>query len=588
MGEGSYASQRDRLSAIISGVGSIAERCGAANAVRSLEALDRKLAEQRFNVVVVGEFKRGKTTFVNALLGSEVLPAAVVPLTSVVTAVTWGDEIRAEITLLDGRVEEIPPVELARYVTERGNPENSLGVRRAVLSFPAEQLRDGVFLVDTPGVGSIYAHNTETARAFIREADVAIFLTSADPPISAAELEFLEEVDGETVELFFVLNKVDYLNEPDRAEALGFTEQVLTRTLGRDVMVYPVSARSALEAKLENDPVRLRESGLAGFELDFHEFLLRDKGRTVLTSAKDRALGVVADLRNSVDIEERTEQLSERDLADRLQQLETVFDRARAWSGDLAVLLKKETDALLKVVEEDLARLRSAEEIALSRLATSAVAETEDLRTAATWLDGLLKSRLRTDLESWRRGEERKIAEAFRRATDRFIDVTERTVAETIRLSGDILGIRLADGSERLELAGESRFTYAFFEAPTILESILPDLRGYLPKTMARRLLLRDVASRIPRLVDKHCGRLRWDFSQRLDGSRITLERELTGRVSGVIESLTSGVGRARQQREPAAAGARAAREGAVEHRAELDTKSAELGADPSAQGARR
>jgi GTPase SAR1 family protein len=588
MGEGSYASQRDRLSAIISGVGSIAERCGAANAVRSLEALDRKLAEQRFNVVVVGEFKRGKTTFVNALLGSEVLPAAVVPLTSEVTAVTWGDEIRAEITLLDGRVEEIPPVELARYVTERGNPENSLGVRRAVLSFPAEQLRDGVFLVDTPGVGSIYAHNTETARAFIREADVAIFLTSADPPISAAELEFLEEVDGETVELFFVLNKVDYLNEPDRAEALGFTEQVLTRTLGRDVMVYPVSARSALEAKLENDPVRLRESGLAGFELDFHEFLLRDKGRTVLTSAKDRALGVVADLRNSVDIEERTEQLSERDLADRLQQLETVFDRARAWSGDLAVLLKKETDALLKVVEEDLARLRSAEEIALSRLATSALAETEDLRTAATWLDGLLKSRLRTDLESWRRGEERKIAEAFRRATDRFIDVTERTVAETIRLSGDILGVRLADGSERLELAGESRFTYAFFEAPTILESILPDLRGYLPKTMARRLLLRDVASRIPRLVDKHCGRLRWDFSQRLDGSRITLERELTGRVSGVIESLTSGVGRARQQRDIGAAGARAARERAVELRAELDTKSAELGADPSAQGARR
>jgi GTPase SAR1 family protein len=588
MGEGSYASQRDRLRAIISGVGSIAERCGAINAVRSLDALDRKLAEQRFNVVVVGEFKRGKTTFVNALLGAEVLPAAVIPLTSVVTAVTWGDEIRAEITLLDGRVEEIPPVELARYVTERGNPENSLGVRRAVLSFPAEQLRDGVFLVDTPGVGSIYAHNTETARAFIREADVAIFLTSADPPISAAELEFLEEVDGETVELFFVLNKVDYLNEPDRAEALGFTEQVLTRTLGRDVMVYPVSARSALEAKLENDPVRLRESGLAGFELDFHEFLLRDKGRTVLTSAKDRALRVVADLRNSVDIEERTEQLSERDLADRLQQLETVFDRARAWSGDLAVLLKKETDALLKVVEEDLARLRSAEEIALSRLATSALAETEDLRTAATWLDGLLKSRLRTDLESWRRGEERKIAEAFRRATDRFIDVAERTVAETIRLSGDILGIRLADGSERLELAGESRFTYAFFEAPTILESILPDLRGYLPKTMARRLLLRDVASRIPRLVDKHCGRLRWDFSQRLDGSRITLERELTGRVSDVIESLTSGVGRARQQRDIGSAGARAARERAVELRAELDTKSAELGADPSAQGARR
>jgi hypothetical protein len=105
---------------------------------------------------------------------------------------------------------------------------------------------------------------------------------------------------------------------------------------------------------------------------------------------------------------------------------------------------------------------------------------------------------------------------------------------------------------------------------------------------MARRLLLRDVAARIPRRVDTHCGRLRWDFSQRLDGSRITLERVLTGRVNDVIESLTSGVGRARQQRDTGAAGARAARERSAELRAELDTKAAELGADPSAEGARR
>jgi GTPase SAR1 family protein len=588
MGEGSYASQRDRLRGIISGVESIAQRCGAANAVRTLEALDAKLAQQRFNVVVVGEFKRGKTTFVNALLGSEVLPAAVVPLTSVVTAVTWGDEIRAEITFFDGRAEEIPPTELARYVTERGNPQNRLGVQRAVLWYPAEELRDGVFLVDTPGVGSIYAHNTETARAFVHEADVAIFLTSADPPISAAELEFLEEVEGEAVELFFVLNKVDYLTPFDRAEGLAFTEQVLSRTFVRDVMVYPVSARSALEAKLEDDPERLRESGLAGFELDFHDFLLRDKGRTVLVSATDRARRVIADLRNSVDIEERTEQLSETDMAVRLEQMEAVFERARSWGGDLTVLLKKETDALLQVVEEDLARLRSTEEIALSRLATSALGETEDLRTAATWLDGLLKSRLRTDLESWRRREERKIAEAFQRATDRFTDDTERTVAETIRLCGEILGIGLTEGSERIELAGESRFTYAFFEAPTILESILPDLRGYLPKTMARKMLLRQVADRIPRLVDKHCGRLRWDFLQRLDGSRTTLERALTERVNDLIDSLTSGVGRARQQRDIGAAGARAARERSNELRAELDATLAEMGADPSAHGARR
>jgi ribosome biogenesis GTPase A len=169
--EAPLASRRDALRGTIAGIRAIAERFDAHASVEALDAVDGKLAEERFNVVVLGESKRGKTTFVNALLGSEVLPTAVVPLTSVVTAVTWGDEIRAEVAFGDGRSGQVPPVELHRYVTERGNPGNRLDLRSAVLWYPAEPLRDGVFLVDTPGVGSIYAYNTRAARDFVPEAD---------------------------------------------------------------------------------------------------------------------------------------------------------------------------------------------------------------------------------------------------------------------------------------------------------------------------------------------------------------------------------------------------------------------------------
>ena len=156
--------------------------------------------------------------------------------------------------------------------------------------------------------------SAKTKRSF---GDVAIFLTSADPPISEGERAFLEEVGSEAVRLFFVLNKVDYLDESDLAEALGFTERVLARALGQDVLVYPVSAKRALEAKLAGDEEALRDSGLAAFERDFHEFLLRDKGRTILASAADQARRVIADLRNSMDVEERAAQLPQREVEER-------------------------------------------------------------------------------------------------------------------------------------------------------------------------------------------------------------------------------------------------------------------------------
>jgi hypothetical protein len=164
MGEATYADLRAELEEALSELVAAAEERESRAVAEASRDLAKKLAEERFNAVVVGEFKRGKTTFVNALLGAEVLPAAVVPLTSIVTAVTWGDPPRAEVRYLDGRVEEVAPEDLARFVTERDNPGNRLGVDRAVLHWAAEDLRDGVFLVDTPGVGSVYRHTGHRRR----------------------------------------------------------------------------------------------------------------------------------------------------------------------------------------------------------------------------------------------------------------------------------------------------------------------------------------------------------------------------------------------------------------------------------------
>ncbi len=88
-----------------------------------LEYAIEKLADNKFNLVVMGEFKRGKTSFINALLGEAVLPMAVVPLTSIITELIYGDIPSAEVIFEDGQRKTIPLETLDDYVTERENPK---------------------------------------------------------------------------------------------------------------------------------------------------------------------------------------------------------------------------------------------------------------------------------------------------------------------------------------------------------------------------------------------------------------------------------------------------------------------------------
>ncbi len=154
MGERTFAEERDPLRDALAELADFAHARESSAVAEAARALDKKLVENRFNVVVLGEFKRGKTTFVNALLGAEMLPAAVVPLTSIVTAVTYGEEIRARIEYLDGREEDVSVQDLTRWVTERDNPANHRGIRHAVLSYPSEDLRDGCSSSTPPAWGA--------------------------------------------------------------------------------------------------------------------------------------------------------------------------------------------------------------------------------------------------------------------------------------------------------------------------------------------------------------------------------------------------------------------------------------------------
>jgi hypothetical protein len=127
-----------------------------------------RLAEDRFNLVVVGQFSRGKTSLMNAMLGVDRLPTSVLPLTSVITSVSYGDRERVLIHWhWWSYTTEIPLGELPQYVTQQGNPGNQRRVQCAEVQLPVELLRLGFYFIDTPGVGSAIAANTATTSEFL-------------------------------------------------------------------------------------------------------------------------------------------------------------------------------------------------------------------------------------------------------------------------------------------------------------------------------------------------------------------------------------------------------------------------------------
>ena len=262
---------------------------GEAASAEQFQALLVKLAEDRFNLAVVGQFKRGKSSLMNAIIGRDLLPTGLLPLTSAITTLCYGPTERVMLKRKGWAFEqEIALNELADYVTERGNPGNEKGLIEARVELPVPFLRRGLHFIDTPGVGSARQENTATTYAFLPEADAVIFVTSVEAPLSEAEQAFLRDIRAHVRKLFVVVNKMDLLAADEHDQVLGYIRDGIAQTLETDdVRLFPLSARLGLAAKLGTDGAAA--SGLPELETALTAFIAEEKERTFLVAILDRA-----------------------------------------------------------------------------------------------------------------------------------------------------------------------------------------------------------------------------------------------------------------------------------------------------------
>jgi len=257
--------------------------------------LQARLAEDLFQLVVVGRFSRGKSTLMNAMLGANYLPTGIVPLTSVITTVGYGSRPISVLHYQNSRLNrEIPLSQLPEYITQSGNPGNSKQIAWAEIQLPVELLRRGFHFVDTPGLGSPILENTLTTERFLPQADAFLLVTSYDSALSVDEDRILRRIQETNKKLFVLLNKSDTANSSDRRLLEDSVASRLTDLFpGVSIPVHSISARQALEARLSGDETALRASGIPSFESALLQFLIHDRARSFLTNMYARVLDLL-------------------------------------------------------------------------------------------------------------------------------------------------------------------------------------------------------------------------------------------------------------------------------------------------------
>jgi GTP-binding protein EngB required for normal cell division len=513
---------------------------GVATAVR---AVADRLRRGRFEVAVVGAFNRGKSTLCNALLGVDVLPSGVVPLTAVGTELRHGLG-RPEVVAIDGRHRSLHEGEtIADLVTERGNPGNAKAVARVVVPVVAGLLEGGLVLVDTPGTGSVHHHNDTEADRQLLQADGAIVVLSADSPLTDGERALLARLRERRARTFYVCNRADHLTEEELAEVRQFVTDQVAIALGRHEPVWCVSARAALQVTVAGG--RPEDAGYdwAAFVQAFTAFAHNDLVGARHDSARLRLLGLCERIDDRLSLADAAARLD----ADTLRSAVHAFRAAAAaerqgWADD-TVLLRRDVTGLVDQLSREPDHAPSVLRSSNERLQQAArnVGKAQMARA----LDDEVERIVREEFEGIRRRQAALVDEAWAELAERARSRAEARVNALRQLAADTFAADLGPVEVPTPADEPGSFSYHFVTVETPADQIVALARLLLPAGVLRRRLLTAARGRLRRELGKHAGRARVDMVGRVEDAGRRLERTLSDERDAVVAAVLDAADRA-------------------------------------------
>lgn len=408
-----------------------------------------KLEEERFVLVVLGEFNHGKSTFVNALLGAPVLPAGITPTTATINHLVHAERPNAKAVLHDDTVRMIDlksaagatdgaragsdaSKALADWVTIEGSKADK--VRYVEVGWPSEILRDRVTLVDTPGVNDINEARAEITYNYIPRSDAVLFLLDGAQVLKQSERAFLEQriLRRSRDKLIFIIGKADLLSPDELAETQRYVRTNLLPLLEGEPAIFAISAKRALAGQLD-------QSGIPELRAFLSQYLAEQRGRVLLDNASGDGQRLLSYLRQNLGIKRRSLQLSLEELEARIGRVQKELAGKQQTMRQIQGKITADSEAIKARIRLDLEEFVAAFCAALPEEIEKA--DAQDVRK-------YLQLFLQDTFKAWAEQEGERVGAQLEKLAEEIIQVTN----ENVQAAMLTLAAELGPADTRVEL----------------------------------------------------------------------------------------------------------------------------------------
>lgn len=343
---------------------SIIEQLKLDYAIHEVEELLNRISNDSFHLVVVGEFSRGKSTFVNALLGCRILPASKNPTTAIISKIVYGKKSGYQIYYHGSDIPQNLTKDDFKKLTAPAEPDQNdltsmqeyikaqeelARIDYAQITYPLSFCQNGVEVIDTPGTNDLNAMRLDVTYNYLANADAVVLLLSATQPLSASEAKFIQEriLGNQIHDIFFVISRKDELENKDQEErVLDFVRKNLKKILPEEVnldnRIFLLASRSALFFKMHENgekltikqemeiPNEFTNTGFPNFVNSLSEFLANDKGMVRFRKYQREALAIIRKVQHDVSINLVIAAHSTDEIRQRAELLTDELKKARA------------------------------------------------------------------------------------------------------------------------------------------------------------------------------------------------------------------------------------------------------------------
>jgi GTP-binding protein EngB required for normal cell division len=207
----------------------------------TIDSILNRAEDRSFEIAVFGRVSSGKSSLLNTIIGTDILPVGVTPVTAVPTRIIHGEEPSLTVSFADAPAKTFGIQQLGEFATEQHNPNNVKHVTRLTVTIPVSRLSEGVSFVDTPGLGSLATGGAAETLAYLPRCDLGVVLIDAGSTLTEEDVRTIRALQEAAIPVHILLSKADLLDQPDCEKTIGYIRQHIVSDTGLDLPVHPVS-----------------------------------------------------------------------------------------------------------------------------------------------------------------------------------------------------------------------------------------------------------------------------------------------------------------------------------------------------------